>query len=105
MSGPERGTERSEQEVLDAIDRRRRRPVRKLLDDQITLSHGAGGKSTHALIEALFLQELRNPRLEPLADSALLDGNGGDGPRLAFTTDSFVVKPRSSPAATSASSP
>jgi hydrogenase expression/formation protein HypE len=93
MSGPERGTERSEQEVLDAIERRRRRPVRKLLDDQITLSHGAGGKSTHALIEALFLQELRNPRLEPLADSALLDGNGGDGPRLAFTTDSFVVKP------------
>jgi hydrogenase expression/formation protein HypE len=78
--------------VLDAIERRRRRPRRKLLDQQITLAHGAGGKSTHDLIETVFLDELRNPWLEPLADSALveLDGNGG---RLAFSTDSFVVKP------------
>jgi hydrogenase expression/formation protein HypE len=61
-----------------------------VLDEQITLSHGAGGKSSHDLIEALFLRELRNPLLEPLADSAVLgDGEG----RLAFTTDSFVVRP------------
>jgi hydrogenase expression/formation protein HypE len=65
--------------------------VRKLLDDRITLAHGAGGKSTHALIEALFLPHLANPLLAPLADSALLalDGAG----QLAFTTDSFVVRP------------
>ena len=81
---------RSEEEVLDAIEERRRRPRRKLLDEQITLSHGAGGKSSHDLIEALFLRELRNPLLEPLGDSALIgDGEGS----LAFTTDSFVVRP------------
>ncbi len=83
---------RSEEEVLDAIEARRRRPRRRLLDEQITLSHGAGGKSSHDLIEALFLKELRNPLLEPLGDSALLPADG-DARRLAFTTDSFVVRP------------
>jgi len=87
------GHARTEEEVLDAIERRRRRPRRKLLDDRITLAHGAGGKATHALIESLFLEQLRNPLLEPLADSALLRAGGAGGPRLAFTTDSFVVKP------------
>jgi hydrogenase expression/formation protein HypE len=98
MDSPGRGGEglagaRTEQEVLEAIERRRRRPRRKLLEDQITLSHGAGGKSSHALIEALFLRELGNPLLEPLADSAVVQPGNGAGPRLAFTTDSFVVKP------------
>jgi hydrogenase expression/formation protein HypE len=83
---------RDEQEVLDAIERRRRRPVRRLLDEHVTLAHGAGGKSSHALIEALFLPELGNPVLEPLADSALLEPNGA-GRRLAFSTDSYVVRP------------
>jgi hydrogenase expression/formation protein HypE len=86
-------SERTEEEVLEAIERRRRRPRRKLLDDQITLSHGAGGKSTHALVEALFLQELGNPLLEPLADAAVFGAGNGAGPRLAMSTDSFVVKP------------
>ncbi|HEV3378795.1 MAG TPA: hydrogenase expression/formation protein HypE [Thermoleophilaceae bacterium] len=81
---------RDERDVLEAIERRRRRPPRKLLDERITLSHGAGGKSTHALVEALFLPELRNPLLEPLADSAIVESNGA---RLAFSTDSYVVKP------------
>jgi hydrogenase expression/formation protein HypE len=84
---------RDEREVLEAIERRRRRPPRKLLDERITLSHGAGGKSTHALVEALFLAELRNPLLEPLADSAVFAVANGGGPRLALSTDSYVVKP------------
>ncbi len=83
---------RTEEEVLDAIERRRRRPVRKLLDERITLSHGAGGKATHTLVEALFLAELRNPLLEPLGDSAVFEAAAG-GPRLAFSTDSYVVRP------------
>ena len=86
-------SERTEQEVLDAIERRRRRPPRKLLDEQITLSHGAGGKSSHSLVEALFLQELRNPLLEPLADAAVFGAGNGGGARLALSTDSYVVKP------------
>jgi hydrogenase expression/formation protein HypE len=83
-----------EQEVLDRIEAKRRRGHVKLLDDRITLSHGAGGKSSHALIEALFLRQLGNPLLEPLGDSAIFTPGNGAGPRMAFTTDSFVVKPR-----------
>jgi hydrogenase expression/formation protein HypE len=81
---------RSEQEVLAAIERRRRRPHVRLMDEHVTLAHGAGGKASHVLVEALFLPELRNPLLEAMSDSALL---ARDGSRLAFTTDSFVVKP------------
>ncbi len=81
---------RSEQEVLDAIEARRRRPRRRVLDERITLSHGAGGKASRDLVEAIFLRELRNPLLEPLGDSALV---GAGSEQLAFTTDSFVVRP------------
>ncbi len=67
---------------------RPRRP--KLRDELVTLAHGAGGKATRALVEGLFVEELANPLLEPLGDSALVELNGS---RLAFTTDSYVVKP------------
>jgi hydrogenase expression/formation protein HypE len=67
---------------------RPRRP--KLRDELITLAHGSGGKATRALVEGLFLEELGNPLLEPLADAAFIELNGS---RLAFTTDSYVVKP------------
>ena len=79
----------SEQEVLRRLELRRRKPP-KLKDELVTLAHGAGGKATHVLIESLFLEELANPLLAPLADAALLEQNGT---RLAFATDSFVVKP------------
>ena len=78
-----------EQEVLEAVERRRRLSP-KLRDEVVTLAHGAGGKSTHVLVEALFLEELGSPELEPLADAALFAANGA---RLAFSTDSYVVKP------------
>lgn len=87
---PPRG--RSEEEVLAAIERRRRRPVRRIPERQITLAHGAGGRSTHALIESLFMPELGNPLLEGLSDSAVFEP-GGEGERLAITTDSYVVRP------------
>jgi hydrogenase expression/formation protein HypE len=79
-----------EQQVLDRIERARQRKP-KLKEDKITLAHGAGGKATSALIEALFLPAFDNPELSQLEDQALLDV--GDGQRVAFTTDSFVVKP------------
>jgi len=81
---------RSEEEVLEAIEARRRRPRRKVLDERITLSHGAGGKASHDLIEGIFVREFSNELLNPLGDSALV-GTGKD--QLAFTTDSFVVRP------------
>jgi hydrogenase expression/formation protein HypE len=78
-----------EQQVLDRIDRaRRRRP--KVREERITMSHGAGGKATQTLIEAVFLETFRNPGLEQLEDAARLDIGGA---RLAFTTDSYVVSP------------
>jgi hydrogenase expression/formation protein HypE len=85
------GTEHlsKEQQVLDRIDKARRRRA-KLKEERITLAHGAGGKATATLIEALFLEAFRNPLLEPLEDQAVF---AVDGARLAFTTDSFVVSP------------
>ena len=84
---------RTEEEVLDAIERRRRRPHVKLMDEHITLAHGAGGKSSHVLIETVFLRELGNPVLNGLGDAAVLASPVG-GTRLAFSTDGSVVKPR-----------
>ena len=82
---------RTEADVLAAIERRRRRGHVKLLDEHITLSHGAGGKSSHALIETVFEPQLRNPLLAPLDDAALLATATGE--RLAFSTDASVVRP------------
>ena len=82
-------TQRTEQEVLERIERIRRRPPR-VTDERITLSHGSGGRATHTLIEALFLDAFRNPLLEPLEDQAVFSVGSA---RLAFTTDTYVVSP------------
>jgi len=66
---------------------RRRKAV--LRDELITLAHGAGGKATRNLVEALFLDELGNEVLAGLGDAAVLPGAG----RIALTTDSYVVHP------------
>ena len=58
--------------------------------EAIDMSHGAGGKATHKLIEGLIQPALENPMLAPLADAALIEFGGS---RLALTTDSFVVRP------------
>ncbi|MGO8955958.1 MAG: hydrogenase expression/formation protein HypE [Streptosporangiaceae bacterium] len=82
------GTVREEL-VLERIDRARRaRP--RVKEERITMSHGAGGKATQTLIEAVFLSTFRNPLLEPLEDAARLHVNGAT---LALTTDSYVVSP------------
>ena len=83
-----------EQQVLDRIDRaRRRRP--RVREERITMSHGSGGKATQTLVEAIFLEMFRNPLLEPLEDAAelRLPGLRDSGARLALTTDSYVVSP------------
>lgn len=56
----------------------------------ILLAHGGGGKLTHQLIEKLFLPSFKNEQLESRHDGAVLEIGGH---RLAFTTDSYVVKP------------
>src|ERR671913_1738212 len=82
-------SEQREQRVLDALGKNRRRPL-KFDAPRIDMSHGAGGKATHKLIEGLLLPALDNPALAPLSDAALLPF--GDA-KLALTTDSFVVRP------------
>jgi hydrogenase expression/formation protein HypE len=58
--------------------------------DKIMLGHGSGGRLSANLMRDLFLPLFSNPVLDRLDDQAMLDiGNS----RLAFTTDSFVVRP------------
>jgi hydrogenase expression/formation protein HypE len=80
--------------------------------DHVLLGHGSGGKLTADLIQRVFLPELGNPILDALEDQAIVPfsatqggatqsgaiqgsaaTNGHPAPRLAFTTDSFVVRP------------
>lgn len=58
-------------------------------NDRITLAHGAGGKVSQKLMEQVILPEFGNPLLNELHDGASVNVSG----RVAFTTDSYVVKP------------
>lgn len=58
----------------------------------VVMGHGSGGKLSAELVENLFVPAFANETLECLGDSAVLNLQG-DGVRLAFSTDSFVVKP------------
>ncbi len=78
-----------EQQALDRIEKaRRRRP--RVREERITMAHGAGGKATRTLVEAVFVEAFSNVLLEPLEDAAQLHVNGS---RVALTTDSYVVSP------------
>ncbi len=57
---------------------------------QVLLAHGGGGKLMHQLIEQMFVPAFGNPLLGSRHDGAVLEMNGA---RLAFTTDSYVVRP------------
>ncbi|MFN7928883.1 MAG: hydrogenase expression/formation protein HypE [Blastocatellia bacterium] len=57
---------------------------------RVLLAHGGGGKLMHQLIEQMFVPAFRNPLLGVRHDGAVFDVNGA---RLAFTTDSYVVRP------------
>ena len=58
---------------------------------KVLLAHGGGGRLMQQLIEGLLAPRFNNPTLAQSTDAAILPL--GDQ-RLAFTTDSFVVKPR-----------
>jgi hydrogenase expression/formation protein HypE len=57
---------------------------------QVLLAHGGGGRLTQQLIERVFMPAFANPFLAERHDGALLHIGGA---RLAFTTDSYVVRP------------
>jgi hydrogenase expression/formation protein HypE len=85
------GADGRQELVLERVESfRRRRP--RLTDEVVTLAHGAGGKASAALVDAVFLEAFRNDALEPLGDGALLRLPSGEC--VAFSTDSYVVRPR-----------
>lgn len=56
----------------------------------VLLAHGGGGRLMHQLVGRMFLAAFRNPLLETQHDSTVVELAGK---RLAFTTDSYVVRP------------
>ena len=65
-------------------------PVPIAAKESILLGHGSGGRMSGDLLRNIVLPALQNPMLERLDDQAIVDVGGS---RIAFTTDSFVVKP------------
>jgi len=65
-------------------------PVPLPAKDKILLGHGSGGSLSADLLRQVFLPAFDNAILGKLNDQAIFDVQGV---RLAFTTDSFVVKP------------
>ncbi|MFE7520469.1 hydrogenase expression/formation protein HypE [Streptomyces halstedii] len=58
----------------------------------VMMGHGGGGAMSGELVEHLFLPAYGTAASSELGDSAVL-GVGAAGTRLAFSTDSYVVKP------------
>jgi hydrogenase expression/formation protein HypE len=65
-------------------------PVPLTGGDRVLLGHGSGGKLSAELTRDVFLAAFDNPALARMDDQAIVSINGL---RLAFTTDTFVVKP------------
>ncbi|MBN2508515.1 MAG: hydrogenase expression/formation protein HypE [Verrucomicrobia bacterium] len=57
---------------------------------QVLLAHGGGGRLMHELLGKIFFQAFDNPALNVQHDAAVL---ACPSPRLAFTTDSYTVRP------------
>lgn len=60
------------------------------MKNQILLDHGNGGKLTHTLINDVFIRYLSNPILNKQTDAAIVQIKPEN---IAFTSDSYVVKP------------
>ena len=65
-------------------------PLPLKVTDRVLLGHGSGGKLSAALLSDIFFRAFRSPVLARMDDQAVFEIGGT---RLAFTTDSFVVKP------------
>lgn len=60
------------------------------MNNKITLSHGAGGIMSRKLLDEIILPAFGNSKLNFLHDGAILNLQKNN---LAFTTDSYVIKP------------
>ncbi len=99
---PKNRLNQDESKVNSNIARVRSRGM-KLKDDYVTLSHGAGGKASAALVDQVFVSGYGNEVLAELTDAGVLplaellgtdseDVSFGGG-KLAMSTDSYVVNP------------
>jgi len=61
---------------------------------EIVMAHGGGGALTQRLFEEIFQPAFSNPFLNARHDGAVVELSGN---RLAFTTDSYVVRPHTFP--------
>jgi len=59
-------SDQREQQILETLEQTRRRPP-TFTAPWLDMSHGAGGKASHKLIEGLLLPALNNPALAPRA--------------------------------------
>ncbi|MEA5153755.1 hydrogenase expression/formation protein HypE [Raineyella sp.] len=85
-----------EKDVNERISRvRARRP--RFTDEYVTLAHGAGGKASAALVDAVFLDGYGNDVLAQLGDAGVVGlsalGEPAPDALLAMSTDSYVVNP------------
>jgi len=78
----------SERKRVEAISWVCPLPLRQY--DRIVMGHGGGGKLSAELVEHLFVPAFGSAPEHGLHDSAVLDPTHG---RLAFSTDSYVVRP------------
>ncbi|BDU72877.1 hydrogenase expression/formation protein HypE [Mesoterricola silvestris] len=62
-----------------------------LRHDTIQMAHGGGGRMMRELLESVLLPAFRSEALDTRHDAAVL---ALEGSRLAFTTDTYVVRPR-----------
>ncbi len=58
-------------------------------DETVQLAHGSGGRAMARLLETIIRPALAEPELDRQHDGAILEAAG----QLAFTTDSYVVRP------------
>src|ERR1051326_8320862 len=65
-------------------------PAPLALRERIVLGHGSGGRLSAELLRDVFLPLFSNPVLDRLDDQDVVEIGGS---KIAFTTDSFVVKP------------
>ncbi len=65
-------------------------PLPVAAGESVLLGHGSGGRMSANLLRDILLPALRNPVLDRLDDQAIVEVGGS---RIAFTTDTFVVKP------------
>jgi hydrogenase expression/formation protein HypE len=82
-------TDDAKRAIFDRVEKFRRRSAR-FDDDVITMAHGAGGKASEALLDAVFLDVFDDSGLHQRDDGAVLSP---DSDSIVIATDSFVVSP------------